>query len=326
MSTDTSKFTREDKKKLDRKRAINPALSAGAAGASGAALLANVGGMALRNSGQKKQFNDKLNDYEWVKREGASAKRMKAAKIGSKLQAKAIPITLAAGGINAAAAANGIQMSNLWNKKDKIKTVGVSKSRNDYRTLKEVDRRAAVQRRKQKNSLTAAGTGVGLLGAAYHQRDAINRELPGVKTMLRAKRFNPIKAPMTTVGAVGAGLAAGGAMKFGYHKGRETGIQNYAQARRRSNVHNRNVQKSFAALATGYAARKAKNKGAQMALQQLQNKGVIPNLSALAPTQRDKFFQGLGAGTLITAIAATPMLSSAFNRSGMDEFRPGVKK
>ena len=72
MSVTTSKFTREDKKKLDHKRAINPALSAGAAGASGAALLANVGGMALRNTGQKKQFNDKLNDYEWVKREGIS--------------------------------------------------------------------------------------------------------------------------------------------------------------------------------------------------------------------------------------------------------------
>ena len=210
MSVTTSKFTREDKKKLDRKRAINPALSAGAAGASGAALLANVGGMALRNTGQKKQFNDKLNDYEWVKREGASAKRMKAAKIGSKLQAKAIPITLAAGGINAAAAANGIQMSNLWNKKDKIKTVGVSKSLGGF-----------------------------LAGAAAH---------------------------------------------------------------------------------------KAKKSGTQFALRELQAKGVIPNLSALAPTQRDKFFQGLGAGTLITAIAATPMLSSAFNRPGMDEFLPGVKK
>ena len=135
---------------------------------------------------------------------------MKAAKIGSKLQAKAIPITLAAGGINAAAAANGIQMSNLWNKKDKIKTVGVSKS--------------------------------------------------------------------------------------------------------------------LSGLLAGAAAQKAKKSGTQFALRELQAKGVIPNLGALAPTQRDKFFQGLGAGTLITAIAATPMLSSAFNRPGMDEFRPGVKK
>ena len=326
MSTDTSKFTREDKKKLDRKRAINPALSAGAAGASGAALLANVGGMALRNSGQKKQFNDKLNDYEWVKREGASAKRMKAAKIGSKLQAKAIPITLAAGGINAAAAANGIQMSSLWNKKDKIKTVGIAKSK-DHLTLHEIDRRAAVQRKKQRNS-AGASAGVGAIGGAIAARniDQLRSEYPEVKSMIKARKISPFKTPASTVVA-GAGLiAAGGAMKYGYHKGREARLNQIAGKRRKANLKPKQIHKSLGGFLAGAAAQKAKRSGTQFALRELQAKGVIPNLSALAPTQRDKFFQGLGAGTLITAIAATPMLSSAFNRSGMDEFRPGVKK
>lgn len=127
----SEKFTREDKNKLDHKRALNPVLSAGAAGASGAALAANLGGSALRNVGQKKVFDSKLNDYTWVNRAGASANKMKAARLGSKLQAKAIPITLAAGGINAVTAANGIGMSKLWNKKDKVQPImnPVAKSR-----------------------------------------------------------------------------------------------------------------------------------------------------------------------------------------------------
>ena len=49
----SSKFTRDDKEKLARKRAVNPAISAAAAGTSAAALGANVGGIGLRRMAQK---------------------------------------------------------------------------------------------------------------------------------------------------------------------------------------------------------------------------------------------------------------------------------
>ena len=64
----TSSFTREDKDKLARKRAVNPALSGAAAAAAGGALVANVGGIAMRNASQRKVFNPKTNEYSWVNR------------------------------------------------------------------------------------------------------------------------------------------------------------------------------------------------------------------------------------------------------------------
>lgn len=113
-------FTREDKDKLARKRAINPALSGAAAGAAGGALVANVGGLAMRNASQRKVFDPKTNEYSWVNRDNVTPRRARVGRIGAKVGSKAIPLTLAAGGLNAVAAANGIQMSHLWNKKDKV--------------------------------------------------------------------------------------------------------------------------------------------------------------------------------------------------------------
>ena len=113
-------FTRDDKDKLARKRALNPALSGAAAGAASGALVANVGGDALRRASQKKVFNTGTNDYQWVNRGRVSPRRAKLGRIGAKTSAKALPLTFAAGGLGAVANVNGIQMSHLWNKKDKV--------------------------------------------------------------------------------------------------------------------------------------------------------------------------------------------------------------
>lgn len=113
-------FTRDDKDRLARKRALNPALSGAAAGAASGALVANVGGDALRRASQKKVFNTGTNDYQWVNRDGVSPRRVKLGRIGAKTSAKALPLTFAAGGLGAVANVNGIQMSHLWNKKDKV--------------------------------------------------------------------------------------------------------------------------------------------------------------------------------------------------------------
>lgn len=171
------KFTRTDKKQLDRKRAINPVVSGAAAGTSLAALGANVGGLAMRSKGQQKIFNDKTGDYQWVDRPGASAKKLKLARMGSKLQAKALPTSLVAGGIGAAAALNGIQMSHLWNKKDKVYTHvknDVKKSYDPYR------------RRKSETAL-ATGGGAGLGAAGVFAGMAGKDAYEGVQTRRDAK-------------------------------------------------------------------------------------------------------------------------------------------
>lgn len=113
-------FTREDKDKLARKRAVNPVLSGAAAGAAGGALVANVGGLAMRNASQRRVFDPKTNEYSWVNRNNVTPRRARVGRVGAKVGSKAIPLTLAAGGLNAVAAANGIQMSHLWNKKDNV--------------------------------------------------------------------------------------------------------------------------------------------------------------------------------------------------------------
>ena len=328
--TSNSAFTREDKDKLARKRALNPALSGAAAGAAGGALVANVGGNALRNVSQKKVFDDRLNDYTWTDRQGISPRKVKVGRAGSKLAAKALPLTFAAGGIGAVANANGIQMSHLWNKKDKVYQqaaiaknklkskdvskssrdliqaitagyvtgqiqnyhqlnpqarkkpgflddkrvlrgieigtalglaatpalsalltspgddeyiVGVKKSRNDFRTLKEIDRRAALQRKKQRSSaafaLGASGATIpSLLNGGYQDtKDFIG----GVRRVARGDGAKTIGrlALKHPIGAVNTGLlvaGAGGMGKFGYHRVREIGYNKAADKRRKKKI------------------------------------------------------------------------------------------
>lgn len=329
----TSSFTREDKDKLARKRAVNPALSGAAAGAAGGALVANVGGLAMRNASQRKVFDPKTNEYSWVNRDNVTPRRARVGRVGSKVGSKAIPLTLAAGGLNAVAAANGIQMSHLWNKKDnvydhaaKVKAANkVSKSvgeiaydlgsnylkgktdnyrslvrrkpkgilgdprflsglqigtaatfsglaltpiigamlnkpgpdeykrgikktmKSDYRTLKELDRRAAVQRSKQRKAGGVASAAfIPALGAySYSDRayDATNnyarsvarvaRQTKGkpqkaIKPLLQAARYNPAGAAVLGGMAVGTGALG----KWGYHRAREGAINTRADVRR----------------------------------------------------------------------------------------------
>lgn len=267
-----SKLTRDERDKLNRKRALNPTLSGAAAGASGAALATQLGGSALRNLGQKKTFDNKSGEYKWTNK-NVSPRKIKASRFGSKVQAKAIPLTLAAGGLNAVAAANGIQMSHLWNKKDKVydqvkksalntEESAFSKSRNDYRTLEEIDRRATRQRKKKRDSMAvsslAAGTSVASLGSDNTYRQAkkfardtkplVTRMGPGAKDPWGKKI--PISRQVRGLGqginrnarlsprgaAVAGGLALAGAAagKAGYHKGRESGYQNTALSRRKN--------------------------------------------------------------------------------------------
>lgn len=334
----TSSFTREDKDKLARKRAVNPALSGAAAGAAGGALVANVGGIAMRNASQRKVFDPKTNEYSWVNRDNVTPRRARMGRIGSKVGSKAIPLTLAAGGLNAVAAANGIQMSHLWNKKDNVydqaakvkaaskvsKSVGgvgeiaydlgsnylkgktdnyrslmrgkpkgilgdsrflrglqigtaatfsglaltpiigamlnrpgpdeykrgikkTMKKKNDARTLKELDRRAAVQRRKQRNAGGVASAAfIPSLGAYAYSNNAfedtnryagtaarIARQTKGrphkaIKPLLRAARHNPVGAAVLGGAAVGTGALG----KWGYHRAREGAINTRADVRR----------------------------------------------------------------------------------------------
>lgn len=331
----TSSFTREDKDKLARKRAANPTLSGAAAGAAGGALVANVGGLAMRNASQRKVFDPRTNEYSWVNRDNVTPRRARVGRVGAKVGSKAIPLTLAAGGLNAVAAANGIQMSHLWNKKDnvydhaaKVKAAskvtksfgdiaydlgsnylkgktdnyrslvkrkpkgilgdprflsglqigtaatfsglaltpvigamlnrpgpdeykrGIKKTmgkKNDYRTLKELDRRAAVQRSKQRKAGGVASAAFVPAGLAYGYSDnvfdstnkyagtvaRVARQTKGkphkaIKPLLQAARYNPAGAAVLGGAAVGAGALG----KWGYHRAREGAINTRADVRR----------------------------------------------------------------------------------------------
>lgn len=296
-------FTRDDKDKLARKRALNPALSGAAAGAAGGALVANVGGDALRRASQKKVFNTSTNDYQWVSRGRVSPRRAKLGRIGAKTSAKALPLTFAAGGLGAVANVNGIQMSHLWNKKDKV-----------------YDQAAKVKEASKVSKMA--------FDSREEQREWAKKLLANIRVSRTGAQLGPSIPSGSYTGDQSVGLPKGtepyGTNKRGFGKlsirgGKPARLKRKKTSSKVSKASD-DLQLAAARLGSDYVRRLGSDY-VRLAVEDYRKKNNIRPKALL----NQKFLDGLSIGAAATFML-TPVFSSLSSRPGPDEYIVGVKK
>lgn len=244
-SSMSGRLTSEERRELDRRRALAPTLTAAGTGASLAALATNLGGSGMRLVGQKPRFNRFTNSTQWTNRKGVrrGTVRHGVSRVGGRLAGATLPITAIAGGINAAASTNNARSSKLWNKRDKV----YDRIERDSAVFKAYESNLSRNRRRNQRAVAATEgypsvpqvVGTGAIGAgaalggqaaasgvqyarerantrsmdsfrsrfrpAPQNREQLNDAIRGSKSRAASHRRAAVRR-----GKVGAGLALGG--------------------------------------------------------------------------------------------------------------------